>query len=138
MHVYRPSLRAETEERKGHLALSSDCESFPAAVGADWCLSTWGSLLRSTQCLPNAFLHFSLAINQFRAAQMATGPGRVTAYNCLPIAQEILHSQKTRKKDVHTACSMEAPHTSPGKQSTQTGCHSVFICLLFFAFDDTI
>lgn len=134
--------RRDREERKGHLAVSPDSDSFPAAAGADLCLPTWGCFLRPVrpQCL--------LASVDVSPARRSTngdesGPvrsGLVAACRPLPIARKILHSQKKKEKKNCThpvliksrsaeqsggAYPVEAPHTSPGEQTARVGCHGV-------------
>lgn len=99
------------------------------------------SMLPTTQCLHNAFLP-QWTFHLLNAAQMAEGPDPVTAYNFLPFARKILHSQKKRKKKKKTrthpvliksksaeqsggACPVEALHTSRDEQSARVGCHGV-------------
>lgn len=140
MHVYRLSLGGDTEEHNGHLAASSDCDSFPAAIGANWCLPTWGCFLHWACCPPPSAFPMppclsgrltNLARHKWRRVRVPSLP---TIFSPLLGNSYILEKKKCthpfpikskRAEQSGRASPVEAPHTSPGEQRARVGCHGV-------------
>lgn len=69
--------RRDREERKGHLAVSPDSDSFPAAAGADLCLPTWGCFLRpppSASPMPSCLGGRFTSLTQHKRRPVRSGP----------------------------------------------------------------
>lgn len=98
--------RRDREERKGHLAVSPDSDSFPAAAGADLCLPTRGCFLcppPSASPMPSCLGGRFTSLTQHKRRRVRSGlvrSGLVAASRPLPIARKILHSQKKKKKRI--------------------------------------
>lgn len=101
--------RRDREERKGHLAVSPDSDSFPAAAGADLCLPTWGCFLRpppSASPMPSCLGGRFTSSTQHKRRRVRSGP--VRSGRCLPSpphrSENLTFSKKKRKKELHTSC----------------------------------